>query len=66
MKTFKNKIIKELNINRSSTDVNEFIDTLNKISIQLKGLTNLGVFAENIEIIQSIALKSIFEKKHYL
>ncbi|EKJ89313.1 DnaJ central domain protein [Bacteroides finegoldii] len=63
MKTFKNKIIKELNINRSSTDVNEFIDTLNKISIQLKGLTNLGVFAENIEIIQSIALKSIFEKK---
>ena len=40
------KQIYNVNIDYKSTDPNDFIDALNKISPQIGGLTNLGVFAD--------------------
>lgn len=60
---FQTKVIKDLSINRASVNKEDFIEILNTISLELGGITNLGVFCDIESIEQSSALLADVEEQ---
>ena len=60
---FKVKSMKDLKIDTTSTDPNDFIEVLNAISPEFGGVTNLGVFCDITNVEQSSAIRSEVEEQ---